>query len=88
MWRGRTPQAHRANSGFPPVEVLLDRYAAASGADLSRIDFYQAFALFKLAVISQGALRRLGDGDPERTNRTLDTVGKLTELAAATLRGG
>ena len=88
MWRGRTPQAHRANPGFPPVEVLLDRYAAASGADLSRIDFYQAFALFKLAVISQGALRRLGDGDPERTNRTLDTVGKLTDLAAATLRGG
>ena len=78
---GPTPASQRST-------VLLDRYAATSGADLSRIDFYQAFALFKLAVISQGALRRLGDGDPERANRTLDTVGKLTDLAAATLRGG
>jgi hypothetical protein len=32
MWRNRAPQAHRANAGFPSVDVLVERYAAASAA--------------------------------------------------------
>jgi aminoglycoside phosphotransferase (APT) family kinase protein len=88
MWRGGTPQAHRANDGFPGTDELLERYAAATGADLDRIDVYQAFALFKLAVISQGALRRIDADDPDRVARTMDTIGQLTALALATLRQG
>ena len=34
MWRLRPPQAHRANAGFPTVDVLLERYATTSGTDL------------------------------------------------------
>jgi aminoglycoside phosphotransferase (APT) family kinase protein len=49
MWRNRKPQAHRANAGFPDVDTLLDRYATTSGTDLSTIDFYRAFATYKLA---------------------------------------
>jgi aminoglycoside phosphotransferase (APT) family kinase protein len=33
---------------------LADRYARASGADLSRLNWYIAFANFKLAVIAEG----------------------------------
>ena len=55
MWRNRKPQAHRANAGFPDVDSLLERYAVTSGTDLSQIDFYRAFATYKLAVIAQGA---------------------------------
>ena len=66
MWRSRRPQAHRANAGFPTVDVLLERYAKSSGTDLGDIDFYRALATYKLAVISQGAVKRVGDADPER----------------------
>jgi aminoglycoside phosphotransferase (APT) family kinase protein len=80
MWRGRTAQAHRANAGFPDVDALLDRYATASGTDLARIDFYRAFATYKLAVIAQGAVLRM-DHDPERIARLNETVATLGDLA-------
>ena len=69
MWRNRKPQAHRANAGFPDVDTLLDRYATTSGTDLSDIDFYRAFATYKLAVIAQGGARRVEHTDPERAAR-------------------
>jgi aminoglycoside phosphotransferase (APT) family kinase protein len=44
--------------GFPDRHAMLARYAAASGADLSDMAFYQAFAHFKFAVIVQGVAAR------------------------------
>jgi aminoglycoside phosphotransferase (APT) family kinase protein len=44
----------RPEFGFPPGEELLRRYAAAAGLDLSPLPWYEAFACFKLAVISEG----------------------------------
>jgi len=82
MWRTRKPQAHRANAGFPDVDTLLDRYATTSGADLEQIDFYRAFATYKLAVIAQGGARRVEHTDPERAARVTDTVAQLATLAA------
>ena len=79
MWRSRAPQAHRANAGFPDVETLLERYAATSGTDLARIDFYRAFATYKLAVIAQGGALRIGDADPERRDRVTQTVALLAD---------
>ena len=81
MWRNRQPQAHRANAGFPDVDTLLDRYATTSGTDLSQIDFYRAFATYKLAVIAQGGARRIGDADPERRDRVTQTVAPLADHA-------
>jgi aminoglycoside phosphotransferase (APT) family kinase protein len=81
MWRSRRPQAHRANAGFPDVDTLLDRYARTSGADLGHIDFYRAFATYKLAVISQGAAKRISLTDPDRAAGTVGTVEALAELA-------
>ena len=40
--------------GFPDRAVLLERYAAASGADVSDMGYYLAFAHYKFAVIVQG----------------------------------
>jgi aminoglycoside phosphotransferase (APT) family kinase protein len=41
--------------GSPSREELVDAYAVASGRDVSRIEWYQAFALWKLAVVIEAA---------------------------------
>ena len=83
MWRSRSPQAHRANAGFPDVDTLLERYATTSGTDLGEIDFYRALATYKLAVISQGAVHRMTTSNPERAARTAETVSLLADAALA-----
>ena len=87
MWRNRKPQAHRANAGFPDVDTLLDRYATTSGTDLANIDFYRAFATYKLAVIAQGGARRVEQTDPERASRVTGTVQQLADLALELTKG-
>jgi aminoglycoside phosphotransferase (APT) family kinase protein len=81
MWRSRRPQAHRANAGFPDVDTLLDRYAKSSGTDLGEIDFYRALATYKLAVISQGAVKRMSGNDPDRAVHVTETVSTLADMA-------
>jgi len=81
LWSARRPQAHRANGGFPDVDTLLARYEATSGIDVSHIDFYISFATYKLAVISQGAAKRISLTDPERAAGTLESVRWLAETA-------
>ena len=44
--------------GFPAYADLLERYAARTGRDVSSIDFYVAFASWRLAVISEGVYAR------------------------------
>jgi aminoglycoside phosphotransferase (APT) family kinase protein len=44
--------------GFPDRTTMLARYADRSGADLSDLGYYQAFAHFKFAVIAQGVSAR------------------------------
>jgi len=44
--------------GFPPYSDLLERYSARTGRDVSSIDFYVAFASWRLAVISEGVYAR------------------------------
>jgi aminoglycoside phosphotransferase (APT) family kinase protein len=87
MWANRKPQAHRANSGFPDVDTLLERYATTSGTDLSQIDFYRAFATYKLAVIAQGGARRVEQSNPERAARVTGTVQQLADLALELTEG-
>ncbi|WP_068398954.1 phosphotransferase family protein [Kribbia dieselivorans] len=48
--------------GFPDSDTLIKRYAAASGADLSDLGFYRAFAHFKFAIIAQGVSARFKAG--------------------------
>jgi aminoglycoside phosphotransferase (APT) family kinase protein len=54
------PLTRRA--GFLDRRALIDRYAARTGLDVSRMDWYLAFAYFKLAVICQGIAARAAGG--------------------------
>lgn len=56
---GRAPTAA---PGFPDRAAMLDRYRAATGADLSRVDYYAAFAYWKLACIGEGIFARYSAG--------------------------
>jgi len=44
--------------GFPPFPDLLQRYAARTGRDVSRIEYYRAFAAWRLAIIAEGIASR------------------------------
>ena len=57
------PQASpTALEGFLRKDEVLDRYAAASGRDLSEIDYYIAFGTWKLACIIAGVYSRYAGG--------------------------
>ena len=47
-----------AAPGFLTRAELVDEYSRASGRDVTSVDFYEVLALYKLAVISEGAYAR------------------------------
>jgi aminoglycoside phosphotransferase (APT) family kinase protein len=51
-----------ATPGFATRAQVVERYAQRTGFDLATIGWYQAFAFFKLAVISQGIAARAAGG--------------------------
>jgi len=51
-----------AAEGFPTRAEIVDRYARLTGFDVANIDWYQAFAFFKLAVVCQGIAARAAGG--------------------------
>ena len=73
-----------ALDGFPTRAEVVNRYAERTGFDVSAIDWYEAFAYFKLAVICQGIAARaaggamLGDGfdEAQRVVRPLVAAGR------------
>lgn len=82
MWRNRAPQPHRLNPGFPSADHLLARYEATSGRSVRDIDVYRTLAVFKLAIITEGALARIRATRPdEDTTSTADTIAELADLA-------
>jgi aminoglycoside phosphotransferase (APT) family kinase protein len=75
--------------GFPRRADLLERYAAASGRDLSAIDFYTAFGYWKLACIVEGVYARYVGGAMGKGSTGFEgfaqQVTRLAEQAKATL---
>jgi aminoglycoside phosphotransferase (APT) family kinase protein len=55
-----TTVTHRP--GYFTPEEIIDRYGRRSGRDLSRIGFYEVFALFKIAVVIQQIYFRYTQG--------------------------
>jgi aminoglycoside phosphotransferase (APT) family kinase protein len=51
-----------AADGFPSRDEIVRRYAEITGFDVSHIDWYRAFAFFKLAVVCQGIAARVAGG--------------------------
>lgn len=76
--------------GHPSPEDLVERYAAASGRDVTRIGWYTAFACFKLAVILEGIHYRhsLGQTVGAGFDRIGDLVPVLIDRGLTTVRKG
>jgi aminoglycoside phosphotransferase (APT) family kinase protein len=83
---GRTPTQL---PGFPTREEIVDRYAATTGLDVGNVDYYVAFAFWRLACIGEGVFVRHRDGvmggerDPELIARLGGQVHDLAERALA-----
>jgi aminoglycoside phosphotransferase (APT) family kinase protein len=74
--------------GWFDREQIVDSYAAKTGADLSHLDFYEAFALFKVAVVIQQIYFRYrrGQTDDARFAHFGERVLLLAQQAAAIAR--
>ncbi|QTR03499.1 phosphotransferase family protein [Saccharothrix algeriensis] len=62
--------------GFATADDLVARYAARSGADVTGLGWYTAFACFKLAVILEGIHYRFTTG--RTVGAGFDRIGHLT----------
>lgn len=72
--------------GFPRPDELLERYVAASGREVTDIDFYVAFGYWKLACILEGVYARyvggsMGDADENLVTFFARQVEALAEAA-------
>lgn len=76
--------------GHPDPAEIVERYAARSGRDVSEVDWYTAFAWFKLAVILEGIHYRYTLG--QTVGHGFDRIGELVpvfiEHGLTTLRQG
>ncbi len=77
--------------GYPPRATLIERYAAGSGRDLERLDYYVAFARWRAACIMAGVWTRyqrgvMGDDDYDAST-ALDRFHRQSEAALVALRG-
>lgn len=79
-----TTSATSMAAGFPERDGLLERYAAATGADVSGVDYYVAWANWKTACIVQGVYRRYVDGQLSSDGVDVPAF-RTTVLAAAQL---
>ncbi|MGH8880843.1 MAG: phosphotransferase family protein, partial [Stackebrandtia sp.] len=81
---GPVADAVNPRAGFPASDVLIERYAARSDLDLSALDWYEAFAYYKLAVILEGIHYRYIHG--RTVGGGFDQVGPVVPLLAASGR--
>ena len=75
--------------GFPSRREIVARYEAATGWDVSRIHYYRAFVLWRIAIIAEGIKRRYASGAMGSKQGDLDAleqrVRDRAELAAQAL---
>ncbi|MFD7923658.1 phosphotransferase family protein [Streptomyces sp. NPDC059740] len=71
----------RNAAGHPSPAELVERYAAASGRDVSEVAWYTAFAYFKLAVILEGIHYRFTLG--QTVGAGFDRIGELVPVFVA-----
>ena len=58
--------------GFMPQDELAERYATAMGADLDTINYYRAFASWRLACIGEGVYARYLGGQQGSQEEEID----------------
>jgi len=86
------PEAATAGPGFPSRTQLAQRYAARTGCDLSRLDYYVGFNRWKSAAIVHGVYARYMEGkksaegvDLDELRERIDGALTLAEQAVARL---
>jgi aminoglycoside phosphotransferase (APT) family kinase protein len=75
--------------GFPGYDELLQRYAIRTGRDVGSIEYYRAFAAWRLAIIGEGVASRHLARHPEDAAAlaaSQTAVGQLAESALESLR--
>ena len=84
-------QAPTMAPGFSNRADVLAAYQEASGLDVSKVGFYQAFGYWKLACILQGVYARsiagASGGDTSSVDSFPNHVALLAETAATALEG-
>ncbi len=80
------PGAATSEKGFPSRAELLDRYAAASGRDVSGVDFYVAFGYWKLACILEGVYARYRGGSMGTSATAFEAFASQVEALAEAAR--
>jgi aminoglycoside phosphotransferase (APT) family kinase protein len=81
------PQAGGVD-GYPTRAEMARRYEERTGRDLAALPFYEALALFKLAVILEGTFaRERAAGVPDDRNSMGEIVPRLLVAAAQFARG-
>jgi aminoglycoside phosphotransferase (APT) family kinase protein len=82
---GGTKPSITAQPGWFTREELVARYAEKTGRDISRINYYEVFAIFKLAVVLQQIYVRFhrGQTQDERFRHFDKRVHNLIQQAAA-----
>jgi aminoglycoside phosphotransferase (APT) family kinase protein len=94
-WVATAPPGHQdalttvtTSPGWLTAAELVERYAARSGRDLTRLKFYEAFALFKIAVVVQQIYFRFVNGQTRdsRFANLEQRVAYLARRAAGGLR--
>jgi aminoglycoside phosphotransferase (APT) family kinase protein len=74
--------------GYLTKEQMVERYAARSGRDVSRISYYEIFAVFKIAVVIQQIYYRYVQGQTtDRRFATFDARVAYLARHAAGLAG-
>jgi aminoglycoside phosphotransferase (APT) family kinase protein len=69
-----TPGAATSVPGYPPRSELAARYAARTGRDLSRLDYYVGFNRWKTAAIVHGVYARYMEGKKSAEGVDLDEM--------------
>ena len=67
-----------SHNGFPPIESLIERYAARTGLDIGPLSWYLALGYYKLAVICEGIHARHHAG--QTVGAGFDRIGDLVPL--------
>jgi aminoglycoside phosphotransferase (APT) family kinase protein len=76
-----------AREGFPTRAELVERYAERTGRDVSRLDWYEAFALWKASVFCEAIYGRFlrGERADPWAGALCDGVPRLLEVAGSYL---
>ena len=83
--RGALAGPSPLGAGAPARSALIDRYADATGRDLTDLPFYCVLGLFKLACVMEGSVRAFQCGD-ERRRVLRDAVGRRAGAGAPCAR--